>query len=375
MRIPTSLALLLLLATPMQPSGAATRHVPAQYPTIQAAVNAAQTGDTVLVSGGTYSENVVVSTENIRLEGTNGATLDGTGIHGHGITILADDCTVTGFIVQNYVRLNPFDDPSIGVFVNGVQSSDICDNTLRYNEVGLWIEGLLNSEINQVHHATGNVITGNSIQGATIRGTDGNLQFAFNTVSCNGIQGVALIAANGSKVRQNQIWGNGFAWDDASGAGIFVTLGGGAGLRSSVIKNNDIFGNTWSGVYITLSEDQTVSHNAVCGNGLGIGLDQSLNCTVRQNDVAQSVISDGIFLHTFTTNCTVANNTSNGNAEVGIHVLNLFGGDTTGNTIRNNSAFGNGLYDAADDTGSTPATVLNTWKNNQFGTTNPVGLK
>lgn len=44
-----------------------TRHVPADFPTIQAAVNAAQEGDTVLVSPGIYYENVQLQGRNIVL--------------------------------------------------------------------------------------------------------------------------------------------------------------------------------------------------------------------------------------------------------------------------------------------------------------------
>ena len=48
-------------------SAQTTRLVPAQYPTVQAAVNAAQEGDTVLVSPGIYYENVQLRGRNIVL--------------------------------------------------------------------------------------------------------------------------------------------------------------------------------------------------------------------------------------------------------------------------------------------------------------------
>ena len=72
-----------------------TRNVPVQYATIQAALNAAQTGDTVLVQPGTYKENLVWpidrnlkllaagDTTNTIIDGQkigNVITMDGTGL-------------------------------------------------------------------------------------------------------------------------------------------------------------------------------------------------------------------------------------------------------------------------------------------------------
>jgi parallel beta-helix repeat protein len=50
--------------------------------TIQAAVDAAKPGDVVLVPGGTYHENVVVSTDGVSIVGLPRAVLDGTGTAG-----------------------------------------------------------------------------------------------------------------------------------------------------------------------------------------------------------------------------------------------------------------------------------------------------
>ena len=47
-----------LLSCLAGPAFASTIHVPADQPTIQAAINAAAKGDTVLVSPGTYVENI-----------------------------------------------------------------------------------------------------------------------------------------------------------------------------------------------------------------------------------------------------------------------------------------------------------------------------
>jgi serine protease len=48
-------------------------HVPANQPTIQAAINAAVNGDTVLVSPGTYVKNIDFKGKAITVKSSNGA--------------------------------------------------------------------------------------------------------------------------------------------------------------------------------------------------------------------------------------------------------------------------------------------------------------
>jgi hypothetical protein len=97
MRVPVrSLLALFLLAAPLR---ADTLKVPADFETIQAAVDAAVAGDTVLVSKGTYAETVFVDTSGITLKG-KGATIDARYL-GNCIEVDADDVTVTGFTLVN----------------------------------------------------------------------------------------------------------------------------------------------------------------------------------------------------------------------------------------------------------------------------------
>ncbi len=66
-----SLVLLLLLTITAH---AATLQVPSSsYPTIQSAINAASTGDTILVAPGTYPENLTIDTKEITLRSSGGA--------------------------------------------------------------------------------------------------------------------------------------------------------------------------------------------------------------------------------------------------------------------------------------------------------------
>src|SRR5271169_4513440 len=67
-----AVALLVLVALPVAAT-ATTIHVPADKPTIQAAIDAAVNGDIVLVADGTYTENIDFMGKAISVKSVNGA--------------------------------------------------------------------------------------------------------------------------------------------------------------------------------------------------------------------------------------------------------------------------------------------------------------
>jgi len=80
-------------------AGAATLNVPGNYTTIQDAIDTAAPGDTILVSNGTYYENVVVNKQ-LTLQGAGLPVVDASG-SGSAITLSADGCTLQGFVASN----------------------------------------------------------------------------------------------------------------------------------------------------------------------------------------------------------------------------------------------------------------------------------
>lgn len=142
-------------------------NVPGDQPTIQAAVDAASSGDTIIVSPGTYYENVVVNTPNLTIKGAGdkknrpyvdggniscafyinatGVTVEGFEAYAYGqdvIAVKADYVT----ILDNKVRgpgpfiswLNP--SPSPGISVIECSHVNILKNDIRDTTgAGIWV--------------------------------------------------------------------------------------------------------------------------------------------------------------------------------------------------------------------------------------------
>jgi parallel beta-helix repeat protein len=422
MRIHTSLALAaLFLAASVQPLLAKTLRVPANYPTVQSAVNAAHPGDTVLVYPKTgadpfYRENIRVSVPNITLQGKNGVTLDGTGlvrpwsfdpnllVGDNGITLNADGVTVTGFTIQNYDydTDEPFPQPAAGVAVMGRTSSKVRNNRLIRNGWGVRVEGLSNNTISQNHTVTSNDLSDNSYVGAFIRLTDGLLTLTDNIANRNGQSGMVLIGANGSIVANNTASNNGFGlvesefsgtalWVDflgAGAAGILISGGGGKNLAPSIFAHNTTNANAGGGIFALFSVQQWILNNLARKNGtvspysgfaygLGIGGDSCIELTIEHN-VVEDTLRDGLALNA-SSKCQISSNHVRRSGENGIALYDFFGfGETHNNQIHHNHARrnGNGIerVDAVDQTGTTALGVLNYWRHNHLDTCNPLDL-
>jgi len=83
-----------------------TLRVPADYPTVQAAVDAAQPGSLILVAPGVYKEAVTVTTERLVIRGESraGTVLDGEFALDNGIKILANGVAVENMTARNFTK-------------------------------------------------------------------------------------------------------------------------------------------------------------------------------------------------------------------------------------------------------------------------------
>ena len=154
--------------------------VPDDYPTIQEAINAAVSGDTIYVRTGTYYENVVVNkTVSLIGENTEDTIIDGGGT-GRVIFVTAVNVAISGFTIRN----SGYDVYDAGVWLAS-SGNEISDNYLSDNSWGIGME-----------YATSNMIRENSIVGSEhsygswggglilLEDSDGNT-IINNVISCN----------------------------------------------------------------------------------------------------------------------------------------------------------------------------------------------
>lgn len=201
------------------------------FPTIQAAVNAASPGDVILVEDGTYAENVFISQDFLRIIAKNddvilngGNTLlfgfelvSATGVEIRGFKITGYTAGGIEMIVSNLSRIisNKIIDNFEGISMNNSSNNLIWKNTIASRNEGIFIDSNSNWIIkNNIHDhpvygldvlGSNNAFIENSLEhnriGAFIDGT--NNLFIVNKFSQNEQQGIIIEGGDNSVLLEN----------------------------------------------------------------------------------------------------------------------------------------------------------------------------
>jgi YD repeat-containing protein len=287
-----------------QPTPAAvTIHVPADQPTIQAAINAANNGDTVLVSDGTYTENINFNGKAITVTSVNGsskATIDGGAVDSV-VTFKTNETStsvLSGFTITN--GFSNFNKPNFGsgggIFIDGA-SPKILNNVVTANKGcdgdGIYVHGVASPLIQ------GNVISAN-IQSACSGG--------------NGGGGIGLLGGSGTQILNNVIANN---TNFSFGGGISMNGAGTPLIQDNVIAGNN-GGNSGGGIAMVNDSNALIIQNLIKGNtaSQGGGIDPlvpsgSSGPTIVNNTVAGNSGSNGgsaIYLDGFFGQTQIFNN-------------------------------------------------------------------
>jgi Right handed beta helix region/Abnormal spindle-like microcephaly-assoc'd, ASPM-SPD-2-Hydin len=236
-------------------------NVPAAQPTIQAAINMAKSGDTVLVAPGTYTENIDFMGKAITVKSSKGATftiLDGGGV-APVVTFATNETsssTLSGFTLQNGASTTNSLYIGGGVFVY-FAAPTISNNIIQNNKAcagGGGIGVYYGSPLIQGNNIKSNSLgCGGSGAGITVEGT-GSAQIIGNTIRNNTSGfggGIDLIGAGTPTIENNVISGNVATGDSPAslGGGIFIEN---VLPEDALILQNLIYGNSagqGSGIY------------------------------------------------------------------------------------------------------------------------------
>lgn len=249
----------------------------ADFSSIQAAINAASSGDTILVRAGNYSEHVFVNKQ-LKLRGENKTSIiDGNSI-GDVIIVMAHNVEISGFTIQNSGRRVATEFPEFGpsgfpvyeamcgVYLSGYRGCKISDNLITDNFVGLNIESASNVIVSK------NQIT-NSYGDCGIRiAFSSSVTLSGNEITNNHITGAVIFQCTSSTVTENQIIDN-------PGSGMVISFSS----RFITVSKNNITNNNSHGLNIVNSIENDVFGNNMTGNHDGVCLSGSTSNKVHEN--------------------------------------------------------------------------------------------
>lgn len=321
----------------------------ADFTSIQAAIDNALPGDTILIYPGVYEENVDVYVTNLTLTSESSSSEDTIVKAASSLDdtfyIIADGVTIHGLNITG-----PAGFPNAGIHLNGVKNCNIESNQLssNYTDPTLIIFSANNSSL--VLNNSG------SDTGSGIRlDSSSNNFLGNNMVSGNGTS-ILLRNSTENTLLNNSVSGSNYGiWVDSSSNN---TLDGnilfnniiGAYLKTSsgnVLNNNKVSNSTDSGINLWYSVGNTLSNSTASKNKVSIVLRNSSENLLNNNTVSDS--NYGFWLYSSSNDNKLNDNRALDN-QIGIHVKESSGNVLTGNTALNSTGSGISVWDSVENT-------------------------
>jgi len=256
--------------------------VPDPYPTIQAAINAANASDTIQVAAGIYYENVIVN-KSVTLRGEDSATtIIDANQTGHGVKMNASNIQVHQFTIRNggnqYACL----------YVDSQGGHVIADNVLTGSYCGidmcecdgctiignmLYDNGMTGVSFSYSHH---NDIVGNNVSESAygIKGQASNDNFIINNTLSQNSYSIYLTQSVRNDITNNMV--------SAQTYGIYLLSSDTNDIEDNTVTDSSI------GIYIRDSSGNSVFHNTMRDNSYGLQLAYSTNNPVDLNTASEN---------------------------------------------------------------------------------------
>lgn len=210
--------------------------VPQDYSTIQQAIDASSPGVTILVSAGTYNENITVwKPLTVKGENKQATIIAKLGVFAV-CEIAADNSTVSGFTIEG---------GSVGVWIHGSDYVTVIDNIIVNNDDGVWTTSSIAVTV------AGNIMTDNLFMGLYLYSSNDTI-VDYNKLT-NNTYGAYLENSRDNSIHDNNVSLN-------YGDGFFI-----AGSSHNTLFHNMIFANTF-GVYLEGSNSNAIYENHLLDN-------------------------------------------------------------------------------------------------------------
>lgn len=253
---------------------------------LQAAIDAASSGDTIRVAPGVYDR--IDITKSLNLIG-NGAVIKGDERDAC-VRVLADGVSISGFVVRNGFY---------GISLDSVRNCRIYRNTVVYcAQPGIMLK-----------FSNNNIVQGNNA--------------SFNGLGGEGWYGIYLTNSNENQIIGNVAYGNG-----AYGINLFPSC------NNNTIRGNILQGNMY-GLYMFTDCSKNLIESNTMSKNTNSGMDIRFNCHdnfILNNTIENNVVA-GITLMEKSGNNIIKGNKISGNQRYGIQIQS----DSNGNAINNNT--------------------------------------
>ncbi|WP_164997849.1 right-handed parallel beta-helix repeat-containing protein [Methanolobus psychrotolerans] len=214
------------------------------YTTINAAVYNASPGDTILVSDGTYTENINISKPLTVISENGLATTVINSSSGNDVFYIdnTSHVTISGF------NITGAGDGMAGIYLASVYSCNISGNLIYNNYFGIYLE---NSTDNIL---TGNIINSSGWDGISLYSSSENNTMIDNIISYTGCDGIYLDYSGNNTLTNNTIIDN-----PESGIDIYNSI-------NNNINSNTITNNSLCGIFLDFSGNSTLTGNLMSLN-------------------------------------------------------------------------------------------------------------